>query len=336
MQLSEEILKQFILDTGETIRLKQGLDTLSSSGIVSTFSETGKHFPLMPLFRTVTSTEGTDVHRHDFLEIILILNGAGTHVIDGVECEARPGDVFFINTSKHHFYKASESAPLQYASFAFYPSMINPVITMQKLDAGLHYALIEPFFIEHKDKNCGWFHAEESEFFKLAMLSLTIIDLFNQGYPEGQEEVTDLFRSFIYILYKIYRRQTGDQEILYKKTEKVFWDLIREIEGRLSEKFTLDDIARSVGMGRTRISEIFKEIQGETITEYARRRRSEKAALLLSRSDMPILEVAYESGFHDLSYFNRTFKSYYHLSPSEYRLQNWVSSSKIGPSTDSL
>ena len=47
--------------------------------------------------------------------------------------------------------------------------------------------------------------------------------------------------------------------------------------------------------------------------------RIQKSCLLLKRSDMPILDVAYAVGYNNISFFNRYFRKIMKMSPREYR-----------------
>jgi len=51
-------------------------------------------------------------------------------------------------------------------------------------------------------------------------------------------------------------------------------------------------------------------------------KRLNRAAHLLSHSDHSIIEVASESGFKNITHFNRVFKKQYRVSPLQYRRQN--------------
>ena len=58
---------------------------------------------------------------------------------------------------------------------------------------------------------------------------------------------------------------------------------------------------------------------GCTFTEYLNGYRLSSACTLLSTTDKPVLEISYETGFTNLSYFNRLFKKKYGISPRIYR-----------------
>lgn len=63
----------------------------------------------------------------------------------------------------------------------------------------------------------------------------------------------------------------------------------------------------------------FKQMTGQSFTEYLNACRLNGAAELLRTTDDTVLTVAERTGFKNLSYFNRTFKARFGLTPREYR-----------------
>jgi transcriptional regulator, araC family (arabinose-binding/dimerisation), putative len=63
----------------------------------------------------------------------------------------------------------------------------------------------------------------------------------------------------------------------------------------------------------------FKKQLGISCMEYIIQYRLKKAAHLLQHSDQAIIDIASQSGFNNLSNFNRQFKKYYQVTPSQYR-----------------
>ena len=63
----------------------------------------------------------------------------------------------------------------------------------------------------------------------------------------------------------------------------------------------------------------FKQMTGQGFTEYLNAYRLNTAAELLRTTDDTVLAVAERTGFKNLSYFNRAFKTHYGLTPKEYR-----------------
>ena len=62
-----------------------------------------------------------------------------------------------------------------------------------------------------------------------------------------------------------------------------------------------------------------KSLFGVPASEFIRNERLKTAAELLKNPDLTVAEVAYSSGFNDATYFSRSFKKVYGLSPTEFR-----------------
>ena len=66
----------------------------------------------------------------------------------------------------------------------------------------------------------------------------------------------------------------------------------------------------------------FKETMGCGFIQYLNDYRLTLAAKLLQTTDDSILHISEQTGFENLSYFNRLFKRKYHRTPTTYREQN--------------
>jgi len=91
------------------------------------------------------------------------------------------------------------------------------------------------------------------------------------------------------------------------------------LRSRFYSQETLDEAARSVDLSRRQFTEIFRKITGETWRRYVQNLRLEHAARLLEQTEKSVIATAFESGFEDLSHFNRCFKSTYRLTPGQWR-----------------
>ena len=71
--------------------------------------------------------------------------------------------------------------------------------------------------------------------------------------------------------------------------------------------------------GASHFMRYFKETMGTSFVDYLRDYRLTIASRLLTTSDSSILDIAAESGFENLSYFNRVFKQKYSMTPRLFR-----------------
>lgn len=91
--------------------------------------------------------------------------------------------------------------------------------------------------------------------------------------------------------------------------------IFQHYAGELSQ----EEVAEYVGMTPTYFSRFFKQATGRGFVEFVNRLRLSKACELLSKSDMAVTDVCFESGFSNISNFNRRFQQFKGMTPSDYR-----------------
>jgi len=85
--------------------------------------------------------------------------------------------------------------------------------------------------------------------------------------------------------------------------------------------FNIDQMADLLHMGRTKLYGKVKELKGMPPNKLIVSERMRMAAALLLEGRLNISEIAYQVGFDAVSYFNRCFKQYYGMTPSQYKEQ---------------
>lgn len=81
----------------------------------------------------------------------------------------------------------------------------------------------------------------------------------------------------------------------------------------------LESICRHFHRSPSHISHLFKKQTGMTIRAYCNKLKLEKAKKILETTDTPITNIAFDTGFNDVSYFINLFRRKYGLSPMVYR-----------------
>jgi YesN/AraC family two-component response regulator len=91
------------------------------------------------------------------------------------------------------------------------------------------------------------------------------------------------------------------------------------IENNISNfEFNSDQLASELAVSRTGLYRKIKALTGQSASIYIRNIRLKKAASLLKEKKLPVTEVAYLTGFSQLSYFTKCFKELYTKSPSDF------------------
>lgn len=107
-----------------------------------------------------------------------------------------------------------------------------------------------------------------------------------------------------------------------KETEQSVWSInaaVSFIKENYSEEIRLPQLATRCGITPAYFSRLFHEKVGVPLFEYLNRIRIQKACLLLKRSQLSIIDIAYSVGYNNLSFFNRYFKKIMNMSPRQYK-----------------
>ena len=96
-------------------------------------------------------------------------------------------------------------------------------------------------------------------------------------------------------------------------------DVYDHIMDHFNQKITLEDLADVANMNAAALCRYFKSCTKKTITEFINEIRIGYAFNLLSTKEYTVTQACFESGFNNLSYFNRQFNKVVGYSPSKLR-----------------
>ena len=99
-------------------------------------------------------------------------------------------------------------------------------------------------------------------------------------------------------------------------------NMISYIQQNYQERIRMEDIAAAAAVSRRECIRCFQSSIQKTPFEYLLDYRLEMAERLLQNTELPIGEIALQTGFTDSAYFGKMFKKYRGMSPGQYRRQN--------------
>lgn len=111
-------------------------------------------------------------------------------------------------------------------------------------------------------------------------------------------------------------------EIFVKKTSVFEFKEINLIINYINEHkgaVSFLNVCEKFNRSRSHISHLFKKSCGYSFKEYCNNLKLDIAADMLKTTDLPVTQVALESGFNDVSYFIKMFKTKFGLSPMKYK-----------------
>ena len=90
----------------------------------------------------------------------------------------------------------------------------------------------------------------------------------------------------------------------------------------LFELPTIDQLSRQLGINKNKLTKGFREIYGDSIFSYHRKKSLDKASIYLISTDKSISEIALDIGYSNSSNFGYAFKKQFGVSPKQYRKFN--------------
>lgn len=115
-------------------------------------------------------------------------------------------------------------------------------------------------------------------------------------------------------------------------TERILRVLVH-IQQNLDAALPLEDLAAIAHFSPFHFHRVFRGMVGESVKQYVRRLRLERAAQRLKHSDQPVTMIAFEAGYEAHEAFTRAFRSAFGSSPSEFRAARGTSACLDSPAS---
>ncbi len=253
-------------------------------------------------------------HCHkDFHELVIILSGTATHVLNSEEFFIKKGDVFIINEDTPHAYVDPHDFIIM--NIMYRPDRLYEAGDDLKKSFGYQALFVlEPFYRkDHRFSNTLSLPVSSLEF--LAEMGAEIRDEYinrAQGYQ------TMIYSRFMEMAVYLSRQY----DIINKNSQNNFINLAKAVsfmEDNYLKPLKLEELADIANLSVRHFSRIFKENYKATPIDYIIKLRINHACFVLKKSKLSISEIALESGFDDSNYFTRQFKKTIGITPKQYR-----------------
>jgi AraC-like DNA-binding protein len=101
------------------------------------------------------------------------------------------------------------------------------------------------------------------------------------------------------------------------------------INSSYREPLKLETVAEHIGMNPAAFSRYFKEKTSKSFISFVLEMRVGYACKLLIEGNHSISQICFESGFNNLSNFNRCFKKFMTFTPAQYRDQFYHANNQL-------
>ncbi len=146
----------------------------------------------------------------------------------------------------------------------------------------------------------------------------SILPYFNQKSPPPKSLLELKFKE---LLFTILSDPSNTDLLAYVNSiqdqyKTPLWEVM---EANYTFNLTIDQFAKMAERSTATFKREFREYYHTTPGKWLKQKRLEHAKLMIETSNSPVSEIAYDSGFENLSHFSRAFKENYGLTPSAYR-----------------
>jgi len=241
-----------------------------------------------------------DFHCHDFYELEIVLSGNAVDEINGTLYNLHKGDFIFLQPDDFHGIQSFESNGAEYLNIAVSITLMKEVLT----------------FLGVTEENIlPWPIAGHLSLDILVQLLTYIHEL--TDHSRSTTKIRSTIKQWIIVCFLNcdFFHDPLDQEPL------PFWlqEIITKMKTPEGLSGGIEYLKQHADRSYPHVCKSFHRYFNKTPGEWINEQRLIRCANLLRHTDLSILEISLECGFHSLSHFNHVFKEYYGISPTALR-----------------
>lgn len=254
------------------------------------------------------------VHSHNYIEIVYMCQGSTHHVINNDDVILNKGELLFLNLKAAHEIYPAKAEDIA-VNFIVLPEFFDVAIKMMdERDNSLRNYIIG-CLTSSKD-NISYLHFKVADVLPVQNLIENLIwSIMNkQNNTNNINQVTMglLLLHLMNYTDKIMTERNYEQDLTLK--------ILQYIEENYREG-ELGNLAEKLNCNIVWLSRMIKNLTGKTYTELIQNKRMNQAAYLLENTKITIADIGYYVGYENISYFYRTFKNHFGLTPRDYRIK---------------
>ena len=252
-------------------------------------------------------------HWHDHLEFLYIQSGEGVIECDFVPYQVKAGDLIVVNSGELH------SGYTLSPGFSYYCIIVDPSLIQSSFTDVCDIKYISPI-----TNNLIQFNNRITE-------DTAILEVINKIINEQEQQSigyelsikAEICRALVLLLrYEARELLSSDAYKVRQNELQRLGPVLKYIEENYNEKLNGEQLSDLVNISYYHFCRLFKQVTGKTVTEYINKVRIKNSIDMLNNTNLNITEISLASGFTDINYFIRLFKTHVGITPLAFRSQH--------------
>ena len=250
------------------------------------------------------------LHGHEFFELAYVMSGSSQHQLGAQTIRVQEGDYFIIDVGSPHCYRENDGFVIVNCLFA--PEYVDRALVNCPSLSALLSAQVRQFGVPAMGGKAAdrLYHDSDGSIRRL-------ISAFPKSHLSDRYHAEEKAANMLnYILFELM------DTTAFPSTNEHISRIIHLVEDRLTEKLTLQDISREIGLTKEYISHIFKKEMNKTLTDYINERKMLLAKELIYAESMRLTDLSAYLGYENYSYFSTLFKRYFQVTPIQFKKES--------------
>lgn len=226
-------------------------------------------------------------HIHYHFEIIMLLSGEMTVMVDNKEYLLTPGNAVLVFPNQIH--SLSTDCESEHILCVFTPKLVNFFFKQKhgKLPSDNNFSL--------------------PQYYEKLFASLK------------EEDNLSKVKGILYSLCGVFEEQANFVDAKRDEESRLLHKIFSFIDNNFQDECSLEKLADEVSYSYAYVSKYFKQNVGMSYNSYVNYYRISEICYRLDNTEDSILKISEECGFKSLRSMNRNFKSQMGITPAEYR-----------------
>ena len=250
-----------------------------------------------------------DLHVHDAIEIIYVVEGSISATVDEFEEYLEKGDLVLFRSQGVHSIKTNEKSINKY-----YILKISTTLLQSILPKDMAASILFRFCVYNGNLKRVW---RKNEILGTEIMK-SLDAMINNCELGGKFVDISIFGNLIGFIYGILQSVEQEMDKLSPKFSNVY-ESITYINSNYDGDLTAESVAALINVSYSSFSRMFKKAMGKTFKEYLNITRINEAERLLKTTDYPVADIAIRCGYNNVSYFTATYKRYKGITPRSAR-----------------